>query len=227
MSSAEKDNLAKHFVVSLEQRLFHMPPFPMKQELFEFISSTTVIAPPPPRKKQKNMHLQVTKDPEDVVFNEDQQSAPNRVVVFDDLMTEAFSNKNNESMMNLITTKLSHHNNLSILIVCHELYPKGKNSVLFRDQLSGVHLHTIANQQRIHRYIYGFLSDDVEKRQFDKLFNEHVLRINDSVNGNRRGSIFIQFTPGLSTDHFGTTRRIGRFLTFNKSGFSVVHETHH
>ena len=89
--------------------------------------------------------------------------------------------------MNLITTKLSHHNNLSILIVCHELYPKGKNSVLFRDQLSGVHLHAIANQQRIRRYIYGFLSDDVEKHQFDK----HVLRINDSVNGNRRGSIFI------------------------------------
>ena len=109
------------------------------------------------------------------MFNEDQQSAPNRVIVFDDLMTEAFSNKDNESTMNLITTKLSHHKNLSILIVCHELYPKGKNSVLFRDQLSGVHLHAIANQQRIHRYIYGFLSDDVKKRQFDKLFDEHVL----------------------------------------------------
>ena len=173
------------------------------------------------------MHLQVTKDPEDVVFNEDQQSAPNRVVVFDDLMTEALSNKDKESTMNLITTKLSHHNDLSILIVCHELYPKGKNSVLFEDQLSGVHLHAIANQQRIPRYIYGFLSDDVEKHQFDQLFNEHVLRINDSINGNRRGSIFIRFTPGLSMDRFGTTRRIGRFLTFNESGFSVVHETHH
>ena len=65
------------------------------------------------------------------MFNEDQQSTPNRVIVFDDLMTEAFSNKDNESTMNLIMTKLSHHNNLSILIVCHELYPKGKNSVLF------------------------------------------------------------------------------------------------
>ena len=223
MSNAEKENLVKHFVVSPEQRLFHMPRFPTKQELFEFISSTTVVAPPPRKKK----HLQVTKDPEDIVFNEGQQSAPNRVIVFDDLMTEAFSNKDNESTMNLITTKLSHHNNLSILIVCHELYPKGKNSVLFRDQLSGVHLHAIANQQRIRRYIYGFLSDDVEKRQFDKLFDEHVLRINDSVNGNRRGSIFIRFTPGLSTDRFGTTRRIGRFLTFNESGFSVVHETRH
>ena len=147
--------------------------------------------------------------------------------MFDDLMTEAFSNKDNESTMNLIMTKLSHHNNLSILIVCHELYPKGKNSVLFQDQLSGVHLHAIANQQRIRHYIYGFLSDNVEKCQFDKLFNEHVLHINNSINGNRRGSIFIQFTPSLSTDHFGTMRRIGRFLTFNESGFSVVHKTHH
>ena len=227
ISNAEKDNLVKHFVVSPEQRLFHMPRFPTKQELFEFISSTTVIAPPPLRKRKKTVHLQVSKYPEDIAFNEDQQSAPNRVVVFDDLMTEAFSNKDNESMMNLITTKLSHHNNLSILIVCHELYSKGKNSVLFRDQLSGVHLHAIANQQRIRRYIYGFLSDDVEKHQFDKLFNEHVLCINDSVNGNRRGSIFIRFTPSLSTDCFGTTRQIGRFLTFNESGFSVIHETHH
>ena len=70
-------------------------------------------------------------------------------------MTEAFSNKDNESTMNLLTTKLSHHNNTSILIVCHELYPKGKNSVLFRDQLTGVHLHAIANQQKIRRYVYG------------------------------------------------------------------------
>ena len=53
MSNAEKENLVKHFVVSPEQRLFHMPHFPTKQELFEFISSTTFVAPPPPRKKRK------------------------------------------------------------------------------------------------------------------------------------------------------------------------------
>ena len=47
--------------------------------------------------------------------------------------------------------------------------------MLFREQLTGVHLHAIANQQRIRRYVYGFLTDDIEKRQFDKLFNEHVL----------------------------------------------------
>ena len=140
-------------------------------------------------------------------------------------MTEAFSNSENEATMNLLTTKLSHHNNVSILIVCHELYPKGKNSVLFRDQLTGVHLHTIANQQKIRHYIYRFLSDDAEKRQFDHLFNEHVLQINNSLKGNRRGSIFIHFTPGLGTDRFGTRRQIGRFLTFNECDFSVVHET--
>ena len=140
-------------------------------------------------------------------------------------MTEAFSNKDNESMMNLLTTKLSHHNNTSVLIVCHELYPKGKNSVLFRDQLTGVHLHAIANQQKIRHYVYGFLLDDAEKRQFDYLFDEHVLRVNDSFKGNRRGSIFIRFTPGIGKDCFGVCRRIGRFLTFNECDFSVVHET--
>ena len=83
------------------------------------------------------------------VYGEDEKTAPNRMIVFDDLMTEAFGNKDNESTMNLITMKLSHHNNLSILIVCHELYPKGKSSMLFREQLTSVHLHAIANQQRI------------------------------------------------------------------------------
>ena len=90
-----------------------------------------------------------TLDAKDIVYGEDEKTAPNRMIVFDDLMTDAFGNKDNESTINLITTKLSHHNNLSILIVCHELYPKGKSSMLFREQLTGVHLHTIANQQRI------------------------------------------------------------------------------
>ena len=65
------------------------------------------------------------KDPEDIVFNEDERSAPSRVIVFDDLMTAVFGNCENEATMNLLTTKLSHHNNTSVLIVCHELYPKG------------------------------------------------------------------------------------------------------
>ena len=131
-------------------------------------------------------------------------------------MTEVFSNKDNESTMNLLTTKLSHHNNTSILIVCHELYPKGKNSVLFRDQLTGVHLHAIANQQKIRRYVYGFLSDD------STIFLTSMYY--ESTTVNRRGSIFIHFTPGISKDRFGVRRRIGRFLTFNECDFSVVHE---
>ena len=159
------------------------------------------------------------------MYNEDGRTAPNRVIVFYDLMTQAFSNKDNELTMNLITTKLSHHNDLSVLIVCHELYPKGKSSVLFREQLTGVHLHTIANQQRIRRYIYSFLTDDAEKWQFNNLCNKHVLHVNDNLNGNRRGSVFIRFTPGSCMDDGGIQRRIGRFLTFNESGYSVVHET--
>ena len=165
----------------------------------------------------------MTPDAKDIVYGEDEKTAPNRMIVFDDLMTEAFSDKDNESTMNLITTKLSHHNNLSVLIV----YPKGKSSMLFKEQLTGVHLRAIANQQRIRRYVYGFLTNDIEKRQFDKLFNEHVLRVNDSLNGNRRGSVFIHFMPGLCTDHEGSLQRIGRFLTFNECGYSVVHETPH
>ena len=150
----------------------------------------------------------MTPNAKDIVYGENEKTAPNRMIVFDDLMTEAFSNKDNESTMNLITMKLSHHNNLSVLIVCHKLYPKGKSSMLFREQLTGVHLHTIANQQRIQRYVYCFLTDDIEKRQFDKLFNEHVLRVSDNgLNGNRRGSVFIRFTPGLCTDHKGSLRK--------------------
>ena len=100
--------------------------------------------------------------------------------------------------------------------------------MLFREQLTSVHLHAIANQQRIRRYVYVFLTDDIEKRQFDKLFNEHVLRVNNnSLNGNRRGSVFIRFMPGLCTNHERSLRRVGRFKTFNKCGYSVVHETPH
>ena len=65
-------------------------------------------------------------------------------------MNEAFISRDKEvnSMMNLLMTKLSHHNNISVLLVCHELYPKGSNSVLLRDQLTGMHLHVVANVQK-------------------------------------------------------------------------------
>ena len=72
------------------------------------------------------MRLMAKQDPEDVVFNEDERTAPNIVIVFDDLITEAFTNRDNEATMNLITTKLSHHNNTSILIVVMSFILKEK-----------------------------------------------------------------------------------------------------
>ena len=72
------------------------------------------------------MRLMAKQDPEDVVFNEDERTAPNIVIVFDDLMTKAFTNRDNESTMNLITTKLSHHNNTSIVIVVMSFILKEK-----------------------------------------------------------------------------------------------------
>ena len=74
-------------------------------------------------------------------------------------------------------TKLSHHNNVSVLIVCHKLYPKGSNSVLMREQLTGVHIHSVANLQIPRNFIKNYLLDDDEKKQFDKLFKEHFLML--------------------------------------------------
>ena len=47
---------------------------------------------------------------EEIVFSENEESTPNRVVVMDDLMNEAFNScdKDVNSMMNLLMTKLSH-----------------------------------------------------------------------------------------------------------------------
>ena len=128
---------------------------------------------------------------EDIVFGENGKTTPNRVIVLDDPMTEAFGVQDNESTMNLLMMKLSHHNNISVLIVCHELYPKGKSSMLFRDQLTGVHLHSIANQQKVKKYVYSYLSDDRENNTMTNC---------DSLKGNRHGSIFIKFTPSPYQD---------------------------
>ena len=51
-------------------------------------------------------------------------------------------------------TKLSHHNNISILLVCHKLYSKGPNSILLREQLTGIHLHSVTNTRKAKNYIY-------------------------------------------------------------------------
>ena len=103
-----------------------------------------------------------------IVYNEDKSNSPNCVVVLDDLMSEAFNSKNKQvsQAMDLLMTELSHHNNVSVLIVCHELYPKGPNSVLMREQLIGVHIHSVANSQKPRNFIKNYLSDDHEK-QFD------------------------------------------------------------
>ena len=149
MSVMEKETLVKQFVKYPDQRLFHIPRFPTKQEVYDFISTTSTLPPIVSKKKDGDKRVITSNDSEDILYNEDECTAPNRVIIFNDLMTEAFNNKDNESTMNLIMTKLSHRNNLFVLIVCHELYSKGKSSVFFREQLTGVHLHAIANQQRI------------------------------------------------------------------------------
>ena len=68
-------------------------------------------------------------------------------------MVEAFDKSENGEIMSLLMTKLSHHNNVSVLIVCHELYPKGKNSVLLREQLTGVHIHSLTNVKKIMGFV--------------------------------------------------------------------------
>ena len=89
-----------------------MSHFPTKQEVFEFISMTAttsaaaaanVVGGGQARKCQKtnegDVRLVAKQDPEDVVFNEDERTAPNRVIVFDDVMTETFTNRDNEATM--------------------------------------------------------------------------------------------------------------------------------
>ena len=97
-------------------------------------------------------------DYSDIVSKESMETAPNRVIVLDDLMNDAFNSKdtNINSMMKLLITKLSHHNNISVLIVCHELYPKGQNSMLFRGQLTGIHLHSVANTRKACTYVHNY-----------------------------------------------------------------------
>ena len=79
-----------------------------------------------------------------------ENEVPNRVIVMDNLMNEAFNSRDKEvnSMMNLLITKLSHHNNISVLLVCHELYPKGPSCVLLREHLTGMHLHAVQMRKR-------------------------------------------------------------------------------
>ena len=108
-----------------------------------------------------------------------------------------------------------------MLIVCHELYPKGPNSVLLREQLTGMHLHSVANSQKARNYVCNYLTDDDKKAQYNQLFKEHVLDIVNGVKGKCRGSIFIKFSPSVDNE---TGLTAGQFLTFNERDHSVVHE---
>ena len=97
------------------------------------------------------------------IHAESSWDAPHRIIVLDDLMVEAFDKSENREIMSLLMTKLSHHNNISMLIVCHELYPKGKNSVLLREQLTGVHIHLLTNVKKIIGFVRNYLNDKKRK----------------------------------------------------------------
>ena len=112
--------------------------------------------------RKRDKHRNVMKEHqsmEQIVFSENEHDAPNRVIFMDDLMNEAFNSRDKEvnSMMNLLMTELSHHNNSSVLLVCHKLYPKGTNSVLLRERLTGIHLHAVANTQKVKNYVCNYL----------------------------------------------------------------------
>ena len=157
MSIEEKKKLRSEFIIkSLKkpQRLFHLNRVPTIEELHEFIAMTSELDERNQKSRKCNKHgatVQTNKcDNKSIVYNEDESNSPNRVFVLEDLMSEAFNSKNKQvsQAMDLLMTKLSHHNNVSVLTVCHELYPKRPNSVLMREQLTGVHIHLVANSQK-------------------------------------------------------------------------------
>ena len=160
------------------------------------------------------------------MYAESSCDAPHRVIILDDLMVEAFDKSENRDVMQLLMTKLSHHNNISVLIVCHELYPKGKNAVLLRNQLTGVHIHSLANVKKIVSFIRNYFNDKKEKDQYVRLFEEHVSQV--SVDKcNRCSSIMVKFNMPSFKQQLKKGRPIGRFITFNDRDHAVIHENHH
>ena len=126
MSSEEKQQLKEEFVnedrvEEQPQRFFHLNRLPTKKELFEFVSMTKKIElkKTPCKRDKHGVLMNEHRDLEQIVFSEDKNNAPNRVLVMGDLMNEAFNSRDKEinSTMNLLMTKLSHHNNISILCV--------------------------------------------------------------------------------------------------------------
>ena len=223
-----KQELVDNFVVdSQQQRVFHLDRFPMQDDIFDFISGTSNynIERSHKRKSSGEKIAYYQRPSHAYVYAESSRDAPHRVIVLDDLMVEAFDKSENRDVMQLLMTKLSHHNNISVLIVCHELYPKGKNAVLLRDQLTGVHIHSLANAKKIMSFIRNYLNDKKEEDQYVRLFEEHVSRV--SVDKcNRRGSIIVKFNvPSLKQQQH--KKAVGRFITFNDRDHAVVHKNHH
>ena len=143
-------------------------------------------------------------DDSDIVSKESMETAPNRV----------------NSTMKLLMTKLSSHNNISVLIVCHELYPKGQNSVLFIGQLTGIHLHSVADTRKARTYFHNFLTENDGKNQFDTLHKQHVLDIKDTSERKGRGSVVVKFSPNINENGINA----GKFITFNHNNYPVIHK---
>ena len=223
VSFQTKQDIVQNFVQTNDQRVFHSDHFPTRDELFKFVGSTSYM-----NKKRKRTgegkRISYQAPHHHIIYSEDNQSAPHRVLVLDDLMVEAFEKPENRDLMQLLMTRMSHHNNLSVLIVCHELYPKGKNSVLLREQLTGIHLHSLTNAKRAIGFVRNYLNDKGEEEQFKDLFSEYVSRVNPVASKtDRRGSIIVKFNvPSTQSD--GRHKVIGRFITFNDKNHAIVHE---
>ena len=179
--------------------MFHLDRFPTQDDIFNFISTTSNFHVKKNRKrKSSGVRVNYQHPPLVYVYAETSRDALHRVIILDDLMVEAFKKAENRDIMKLLMTKLSHHNNISVLIVCHELYPKGKNAVLLRDQLTGVHIHSLANVRKIMSFVRNYLNDKGEEEQYVKLFEEHVSRVSPTVDKlNRHVSIIVKFNVPL------------------------------
>ena len=239
--SRAKRDIVENFVQegggNSDQRVFHSDHFPTRDELFEFVGSTSSLKNEEEGRTKKTTSRKRTSSGESkekrityqapnhrIVYGEDNRLAPHRILVLDDLMVEAFEKPENRDLMQLLMTRMSHHNNLSVLIVCHELYPKGKNSVLLREQLTGVHLHSLTNSKKAISFVRNYLNDKGEEEQFKDLFSEYVSRVNPVASKtDRRGSIIVKFNvPSVQSDR--GRKAIGRFITFNDKDHAIVHE---
>ena len=159
-----KQELVDNFVVNDSQRVFHLDRFPTQDNIFDFISSTSIYNNVENRKRKSDgIKITYQRPSHAYVYAESSRDAPHRVIVLDDLMVEAFDKTENRDVMKLLMTKLSHHNNISVLIVCHELYPKGKNVILLREQLTGVHIHSLSNVKKSCR-LFTIISTTKEKK---------------------------------------------------------------